>query len=59
MFAEVTQSKHASYWDELLALLTSGSISDNNVLPHWDGAKLHPPLISRVNGSLFGKPNAG
>lgn len=25
----------------------------------WDGGKLHLPLLSQVNGSLFGQPNAG
>ncbi len=25
----------------------------------WDGGKLHLPLITHLNGSLFGKPNAG
>ena len=25
----------------------------------WDGRTVHLPLLSRVNGSLFGKPNAG
>ncbi|MGO4571586.1 fumarylacetoacetate hydrolase family protein [Microvirga sp. 2TAF3] len=25
----------------------------------WDGGKLHMPLLSSLNGHLFGKPNAG
>ncbi|GAB3036781.1 fumarylacetoacetate hydrolase family protein [Bowmanella dokdonensis] len=25
----------------------------------WQGGKLHLPLVSRLNGKLFGKPNAG
>ncbi len=25
----------------------------------WDGGKVHLPLVSRVNGQEFGKPNAG
>ncbi len=25
----------------------------------WDGARVHLPLLSSVNGALFGKPNAG
>jgi fumarylacetoacetate (FAA) hydrolase len=25
----------------------------------WDGAKLHLPLLTRINGELFGRPNAG
>lgn len=25
----------------------------------WDGGRLHLPLLSEVNGHLFGKPNAG
>ncbi|KAB0265853.1 fumarylacetoacetate hydrolase family protein [Microvirga brassicacearum] len=25
----------------------------------WDGGKLHLPLLSSLNGTLFGKPNAG
>ena len=26
---------------------------------HWDGKKLHLPLLSYINGKLFGQPNAG
>lgn len=26
---------------------------------HWQDAKLHLPLVSHLNGNLFGKPNAG
>ncbi|MCE3043387.1 fumarylacetoacetate hydrolase family protein [Legionella sp. 16cNR16C] len=26
---------------------------------HWDGNRLHLPLISHLNGTLFGQPNAG
>jgi len=25
----------------------------------WDGGKIHLPLVSRLNGKLFGRPNAG
>src|SRR5712671_1434212 len=25
----------------------------------WDGARFHLPLLTRINGALFGKPNAG
>lgn len=25
----------------------------------WDGARLHLPLLSRLNGQFFGRPNAG
>ena len=25
----------------------------------WEGGKLHLPLLSSLNGSLFGRPNAG
>jgi len=25
----------------------------------WDGAKMHLPLYSKINGLIFGKPNAG
>src|SRR6202012_3641635 len=25
----------------------------------WDGGKLHLPLLTHLNGELFGKPNAG
>ena len=25
----------------------------------WDGGKIHLPLLSRLNGKLFGRPNAG
>lgn len=26
---------------------------------HWDGGRVHLPLLSYLNGSLFGQPNAG
>lgn len=26
---------------------------------HWDGKRLHLPLLSTLNGKLFGQPNAG
>jgi fumarylacetoacetate (FAA) hydrolase len=35
------------------------AVTPDALTPHWGGAKLHLPLISRINGSLFGKPNAG
>ena len=25
----------------------------------WDGARFHLPLLTRINGALFGRPNAG
>jgi fumarylacetoacetate (FAA) hydrolase len=27
--------------------------------PAWDGAKLHLPLLTRINGAELGRPNAG
>ena len=35
------------------------AVTPEALAPHWDGAKLHLPLLSRLNGVLFGRPNAG
>ena len=46
------QSKPSSSFSPL-------AVTPDALAPHWRGAKLHLPLISRLNGALFGKPNAG
>ena len=46
------QSKPSSAFSPL-------AVTPDGLAPHWQGAKLHLPLISRLNGSLFGQPNAG
>jgi fumarylacetoacetate (FAA) hydrolase len=35
------------------------AVTSDELGPAWDGAKLSLPLLSHVNGSLFGRPNAG
>jgi fumarylacetoacetate (FAA) hydrolase len=35
------------------------AVTPDELLPHWDGAKLSLPLVSRVNGKELGHPNAG
>jgi len=32
---------------------------DDELGAHWDGGKVHLPLVTHYNGELFGKPNAG
>lgn len=34
-------------------------VTPNELQPHWDGAKLNLPLVSRVNGKEIGHPHAG
>ena len=34
-------------------------VTPDELVPHWDGAKLSLPLVSRVNGKELGHPNAG
>jgi fumarylacetoacetate (FAA) hydrolase len=46
------QSKPASSFSPVA--VTPGSLGSA-----WDGGKLHLPLVSHINGTLFGKPNAG
>ena len=35
------------------------AVTPDELGPAWDGAKLSLPLLSHVNGAVFGKPNAG
>ncbi|MBI1274643.1 2-keto-4-pentenoate hydratase [bacterium] len=46
------QSKPASSFSPVA--VTPESLGDA-----WDGGKLHLPLVSHINGKLFGKPDAG
>lgn len=46
------QSKPASSFSPV-------AVTPDELLPHWDGKRLHLPLHSYLNGNLFGQPNAG
>ncbi|MFN6971696.1 MAG: fumarylacetoacetate hydrolase family protein [Rheinheimera sp.] len=46
------QSKPASAFSPV-------AVTPEELGAHWHDAKLHLPLISHLNGKLFGKPNAG
>lgn len=46
------QSKPASSFSPV-------AITPDELAPHWDGERLHLPLCSYLNGTLFGQPNAG
>lgn len=46
------QSKPAS-------ALSPVAVTPDELGEAWDGGKLHLPLLSSLNGTLFGKPNAG
>jgi len=35
------------------------AVTPDVLAPHWDGARLHRPLVVRVNGALLGRPDAG
>ena len=35
------------------------AITPDELIPDWDGQRLHLPLMSTLNGQLFGQPNAG
>lgn len=35
------------------------ALTPDEIGPAWDGAKLHLPLLSRLNGEPFGRPDAG
>ena len=35
------------------------AVTPDELGPAWQGGKLHLPLISHINGALFGRPNAG
>lgn len=35
------------------------AVTPDELGPHWDGAKLSLPIVSRINGRLMGQPNAG
>ncbi len=34
------------------------AVTPDELGPYWDGAKLHLPLVTHLNGRLFGNPNA-
>jgi len=46
------QSKPASSFSPI-------AVTPDELAPYWDKERLHLPLISHVNGQLFGQPNAG
>jgi fumarylacetoacetate (FAA) hydrolase len=46
------QSKPASSFSPV-------AITPDELIPHWDGERVHLPLYSYLNGELFGQPNAG
>jgi len=46
------QSKPASSFSPV-------AVTPDELAPHWDGGRVHLPLISYLNDTLFGKPNAG
>ena len=46
------QSKPSSSFSPL-------AITPDELIPYWDGKRLHRPLMSYLNGKLFGEPNAG
>jgi fumarylacetoacetate (FAA) hydrolase len=46
------QSKPASAFSPV-------AVTPDELGTHWQDAKLHLPLVSHLNGELFGKPNAG
>lgn len=46
------QSKPASAFSPV-------AVTPDELGAHWHDAKLHLPLVSHLNGELFGKPNAG
>ena len=35
------------------------AITPDELGPAWQGSKVHLPLVSHINGKLFGRPNAG
>ena len=35
------------------------AVTPDELGPAWDGAKLHLPLLSHLNGEVFGRPDAG
>lgn len=46
------QSKPASSFSPV-------AVTPDELADHWQGGRLHLPLLSTLNGVLFGKPNAG
>lgn len=46
------QSKPASSFSPV-------AVTPDELIPYWDGKRLHLPLHSYLNGELFGEPNAG
>ena len=39
--------------------LSPAAVTPDELGEAWDGGRLHLPLLSRLNGAPFGKPNAG
>lgn len=35
------------------------AVTPDELAPYWDGQKVHLPMLSYLNGELFGQPNAG
>jgi fumarylacetoacetate (FAA) hydrolase len=35
------------------------AVTPDELVPAWDGGRLHLPLVVHLNGELFGRPNAG
>ena len=46
------QSKPASSFSPV-------AVTPDELYPHWNGQRLQLPLLSHLNGALFGQPNAG
>ena len=46
------QSKPASSFSPV-------AVTPDELYPYWDGKRLQRPLLSYLNGTLFGQPNAG
>ena len=46
------QSKPASGFSPL-------AVTPDDLAPHWRGGRLHLPLLTRLNGASFGRPDAG
>src|SRR5258706_472560 len=49
---EFFQWKHSSAFSPV-------AVTPNELGEAWDGGKVHLPLLSHINGELFGKPDAG
>lgn len=46
------QSKPASSFSPV-------ALTPDELEPHWDNQRLHLPMVSTLNGEIFGEPNAG